>query len=50
MNDFAVSANVLKVLKCLPNTLFKRRFNCMFWHPYICILVKRVAIISETSP
>ena len=40
MNDFVVSANLLKITKCLPNvSLFKKRFNCVFWR-----LVKRLAI------
>ena len=44
MKDFAVSSNLLKVSKYLPNSLFKKRFNCVFWHPRLFILLKRVVI------
>ena len=30
--------------KCLPNSFFKRSFNCMPWHPCLYILVKKVEI------
>ena len=42
---FAASAYLWELSKCFAISLFKKDFNCVFWHPSFCILVKRAVII-----
>ena len=44
MRNFAVPVNLLNISKILQNKSFKKRFNCVFWHPFLYILVKRLLI------